>query len=534
MYDGMEANKAGVCRHLNRREFAKLTLGAAAGTFCATCGAARGASAMAGSSGGAEPSGRLGRTVRVRLQPVSLVRTTRIGTTRARELIKEVEGIAGRQDFVDVLAPIAIRRVKDLEKLQHEGITAFVLLTQPRDALVERLARLGKPVLPSWDEKGNPRIGPEICQQVKTAGGVCLYPQGEVEVTSALRALRAVALLSGMRVLMVGPLKWFRTEFLRAGKIGTTFAQWTPTELEDLSRIFGMRMLPEEPINAYFAAIEAADEGEAKEWAAKWASEMDIVKGKERLGENLVNYAKIHVAVRNLIKEHNAHALCVSCDCRPTDRTTVLGIDISAQTPEGNTYLNDFVPCWSAAQLIDEGIPWFCKGDTTQLMAISLAMGVSGRAALMGDVYRFSPQEEIEKLVRENIVLQRHDIAPPSMRAKGKRVQLTDMHNRGVGCCDFVEMAQGSTVTLLNVGRGKLEWRCYTGRVVWSKRGNVGPQGPVDNCCMEVAVRVKDAARVWEGLDGWVEHQVLVQGDWMRELEMLGQIYEAKVRNLDA
>jgi hypothetical protein len=431
-----------------------------------------------------------------------------------------LETVAAQQDSVDVLAPASVSRTQDLEKLQCENITAFVVAEQRDDNLLGELARLGKPVLPGWDAKGSPSLGRDLYDKVVAAGGKALYPQGEAELESALRALRAVELLQGMRVLMVGPLQWFRTGYLRAESV-----QWIPNELEELESRFGMKILPEEDMNAYFAAIEVADEKEAKYWAAEWARETDIVKS--RVKENLVTYARIYVAIRNLIKQRKADALCVSCDGRPTDRESVLGINLEG----GN--INEFVPCWSAALLLDEGIPWFCKGDTRQLVSISLLMGISGRPALMGDPYRASPKEEIEKLVAQNIHLQRHDIIPPSMGAKGKRMQLTDMHNRGVGCCGFVEMAEGSTVTLLEMDRWKTHWRCYTGQVVWSKLANLEPE-PHDQCCVEVAYRVKNARQVWEAQQSWSEHQVLVQGDWMPELEMLGRIYGTRVRNLDA
>jgi len=48
--------------------------------------------------------------------------------------------------------------------------------------------------------------------------------------------------------------------------------------------------------------------------------------------------------------------------------------------------------------------------------------------------------------------------------------------------------------------------------------GNGGPQPwsrEAENCCVEVAYRVKNAARVREAQKAWGEHQVLAQGDWI-------------------
>ena len=80
------------------------------------------------------------------------------------------------------------------------------------------------------------------------------------------------------------------------------------------------------------------------------------------------------------------------------------------------------------------------------------------------------------------------------LQLQGKRVQLADMHNRGVGYCNFVEMAAEQTVTLMEMNRWKTDWRCYTGRDLWSKLANMDPK-PHSQCCVEVACRGKNAGR---------------------------------------
>jgi hypothetical protein len=300
---------------------------------------------------------------------------------------------------------------------------------------------------------------------------------------------------------------------------------------------FGMRFLEEVNMNAYFEAIEQADEREAQSVAMKWAQEVDILK--ETVRRNLVIYARINLALKSLLAKYQANSLCVYCDEQPTDRKKVLGIDFTEYVPGTGKkgYLNESVPCWSYALLIDEGVPCFCKGDHQQLVSLSLLMGLSGEAGVMGDLYRATPPPEIERLIQENIVVQRHDLVPPSMGDRRKRVKLVDLHNRTVGCCNFMELKEGSPVTILNVNRAKSEWFYWTGEVLWTKRV---PDGiaeeyseEIDNCCQGIAVRVKNARRIQEVYAGIGGHQVLAHGDWTEHLELLGQVFNARVQNLD-
>jgi hypothetical protein len=483
------------------------------------------------------------KSLRVTLQPIVFDPKQRILARHPLDTLDRMRSVAQKHRFTDILPLKQVTAGGDFQTLDLQRISAFAVPAVPGAELMDRIARIGKPVVPFWNEQGRPSAGPELGAAVELHGGKAFCPSGVEEVERVLRVLRAMTLLRDMRVLTVGPVMRRRSD-----PDGDPCCRFSPTEYQDMRRDFGIRFLEELNQNAYFDAIEEADEKEAERVAERWAQETDSTS---RIRSQLSLYARIHLGLRNLLLEHNANSLCVMCDEWPTGRRKetrkVMGIDVFAGVPGvGNIrYINEFVPCWSYALLIDEGVPCFCKGDTKQLVSLSLLMGLSGGAGVMGDLYRGMPEAEIEQMVQQNIFVQRHDIAPPSMGDSRKRVKLLDMHNRQVGCTNFVELKEGSRLTVLDMNAAKKEWICFTGEVLWT-RSTPNPSGTysreIDNCSQGIALKVKNASRIrelkWGGVRPTLgsllgEHQVMAHGDWTKHLELLGGAFNARVRNLD-
>jgi hypothetical protein len=297
-----------------------------------------------------------------------------------------------------------------------------------------------------------------------------------------------------------------------------------------------MQFLEEREMNEFFEAIEQVEEDEAEQVAQQWRQEAELAE--ENVRRNLTLYARVYLGLRNLLAAHGGNSLCEMCDEWPTgERHACMGIDCWAEPGPGRRCVNEFVPCWAYALLIDEGIPCYCKGDLKQLVAISLLMGLSGGAAVMGDAYRGMPPDEMRRLMEQNIWVQRHDLVPPSMVDNRKRVHLVDMHYREVGCANFGELEEGRVVTGLYMDVTKREWYSYTGEVLWTKRDREGrPEqysSAVDNCSEGIAFQVKNAVRIHECLAAKADHQVLALGDWTKHLELLAPLYQAHVENLD-
>ena len=150
---------------------------------------------------------------------------------------------------------------------------------------------------------------------------------------------------------------------------------------------------------------------------------------------------------------------------------------------------------------------------------MSILMGLSGEAALMGNLFANTTHEDIE----DNVIVINHDVVPPSMGAKGKRMRLRDFHATGKGLTGFVELEEGRKVTVVGMDRNARRLWYSSGEVVWTE--------DTVHCRTSIGVKVKDAKRI--GRESFGHHQALTCGDWTEELEMLGKVLKLEVHRLD-
>ena len=423
--------------------------------------------------------------------------------------------------LVEYLAPAKIYTAGDFVQFKMQNFSAFAVSTVPSAYQMSVLAEFGKPVVPFWDAAGHPSAGPELRAAAERHGVPGFCPNGVEEVERVQRALRAITFMRSMRVLPVGPV-WQRSTRPDDAEL----SRFSPTEYEDMQRIFGMQFLEEREINEFFEAIEQADENEVQQVVQQWREETEFAE--PNISKGLILYARVYLALRDLLAVHGSNCLLHMCD-EPVkgDRCTCMGLDFWAPVPVeiGRTVWGcEFVPCWAYALLVDEGIPLCCKGATKSLVAVSLLMGLSGGAAIVeGGIS--TPQEDL--------LVQMPDLIPPSMLDSRKPVQLADMHHRGVGCTNFGELEEGRLVTGLLVDASKREWYTCTGEVLWTKReqgrypgeGNPGAEG--------FALRVKNAPRIRACHRTTGSHLVVALGDWTKHLEVLAPAFQAHVHNLD-
>ena len=167
---------------------------------------------------------------------------------------------------------------------------------------------------------------------------------------------------------------------------------------------------------------------------------------------------------------------------------------------------------------MDEGIPCGCEGDTSALISMASLMGISGSSSLMGNLFANTTHEDI----KNNVIVINHDVVPPSMGADGKRMKLRDFHAMEKGLTGFVELEEGSSVTVAGMDREARKLWCSSGKVAWTK--------DTVHCRTSIGVNVENAKRI--GKDSFGHHQALVYGDWTDELEMLSNVLEIEIRRL--
>ena len=66
---------------------------------------------------------------------------------------------------------------------------------------------------------------------------------------------------------------------------------------------------------------------------------------------------------------------------------------------------------------------------------MSLLMGISNQAVMMGNLNENATHEDLEK----NIIVINHDVLPPSMACKGCQYRIMDFHATGKGLTGFAD-----------------------------------------------------------------------------------------------
>ena len=443
------------------------------------------------------------------LQPITIGRLWDSSATMSEDQAKAMAALASKYPMLTVLPARHIDSVSDLEQLPGR-VSAYILGRIPMNlGLLHRLSALGKPIIgSSLNDRGFPQlmIKSYMYQAIEQENGLFLYPRDENAMTAILNALRGVNFLQSLRLAYYTTVEKFKPPYSVAFGI---------PDSDTLMRRFGLD-LTLFPIEEYYDAVESIDAAAAHKTAHEWLIRYHIDDSRE---ERMDVYARVYLAAKQVLAMRQSNGLCMHCDSIPRNRTNCCGIALPGE-------MNEFVPCWTYALLIDEGIPAFCKGDMAQMLTMSLLMGITGQPNLMGDMYRFGDNQN---LMADNIITITHDLIPPSMSDPTQPITLRDMHGRKRGLTGVVQLTPGSTVTVAGMDRDMERlWFCH-GTVQWTK--DIAAERNIDSCRNSVAVQVANAEYIVRNHLG--EHQILCYGDWTPALTIAGQLLGISVRNLD-
>ena len=378
--------------------------------------------------------------------------------------------------FVEVLPEISVAPGGQEIRQVTSSEADVLVVSGGRSDTIRFLVQFGKAILPRWDNWGyvwNIRYLP--AKDVYT-----FTPFGAQEVRSILRALYAKKFLQEMRVLYLGDLP------------SHTVSQ-SNYNFSSMRKKFGT-LLMHRSLTKYVTAVDQASEAAASQVAASWINEYHL--SAETI-YNLEKYAKIYVALRELLQKEKANALTMDC----------------ANLPSA-----EYVPCFSVSRLIDEGIVWACEGDISALLAMAILMSVSGEAALMGNIFENNTHQDIEN----NIIVINHEILPPSMRCSDCQLTLHDFHGTGKGLTGYANLTSSAWVTLFGLSYDSNEAWVIPGKIAWTEN--------TVHCRVSVGVKVDDAKRVAKAIGG--HHQALVYGDWREEIKLVSQLLEIKLYEL--
>lgn len=357
-------------------------------------------------------------------------------------------------DFVRIEEPFVVAEHRDLRRLRREldyDIDAILLRTRGAVPLVVRtISMLGIPILRGADP-------------------------------DTLRALRVRRFLR-------------ESKFLYIGEIPSFSAPKGPWDFAVIEERLGLRARHIET-GEFFRVFDSIPESEAKGVLELWARDFErVVEPSE---EDLLNAAKIYLALKRLCEREDANAIAINCGRFTEERP--------------------LVPCLAFAKLIDEGIVCACEGDVTATISALILHAVSGRPVMMGNFGYRPGMFEAE----EGEVTIEHDVLPPSM-ATGRLV-VRDYHGRRFGVTGYADVRR-EPVTLLNVDTSLDKMMVIEGRVKRSEDGT--------HCRVIVHIEVDgDVERIPEILVG-SQHVSMTFGHWLSALRRAGELLGMEVLSL--
>ncbi len=197
-------------------------------------------------------------------------------------------------------------------------------------------------------------------------------------------------------------------------------------------------------IDAFMGAYQAANEGAAREQADAWFAGAERIEAREAIEPDIVEIAKVYLAIRQMIDEAGANAFTI--DCRDWDELTM------------EKFGRFYGPCMSLTTLRFDGIPAACEGDVCGLLGLCALTYVSGLPAFLGNIGRVNPDE--------GWIAVEHASAAPNMDGSRDELAgywLTDYQNRGTGCASYCSVPAGFDATVARFDRNLESISFFTG-----------------------------------------------------------------------
>lgn len=387
--------------------------------------------------------------------------------------------------LIELLPPLEVERKKGVRNISEEmdailigGARAYFA----KEEILDEIASLNKPLIADWDNWGYSIYYGRVSKFRfgKYSDVKYFIPTGANDLLSLLSALRSWKILRKLRVIYIGEYP------------SCTVSIPESVTFDYIREKIGVEILHLDQAQ-YLEALKNVENEEAEKIAEKWRESFEIVDDREqRLGE----YGKIYVAIKNLIEKYNADAFTIDCLALPGEK--------------------EYQPCLAFSLLIDEGIPCSCEGDLPALFTLTMLMGISGKAGLMGNLNVNVTHTEIEN----NVITINHDIVPPSYACPGYNFKIRDFHGSGKGTTPYTVLLEYADVTLAGISWDMDNLWTTRGKVLWTRDGTEDTGA----CRVCIGVKVKDAKKIVREAFG--HHQVLVYGDYTEELEKLAKLLD--------
>lgn len=418
-------------------------------------------------------------------EDMSVEAETKIADEAFISAIKQLEGIT---DEITLLPALDIRYdekfvvdEKFYDKIEEDlDKVDFFLCMNWR---IPKLERYKKTVVIM--QNGNEGIDfAAYCRSIGISAYVAMDLQDVNEIAHLLWVKKAVA---NTRALV-----------LSAASLPTFGIQSLIRDPEILRQKYGFEVV-KLPFNSIMKYMDEITDEEAKPIADK------IVNGAKDVKVNtdyFINDIKYYLAAKKMMEVYQCNAFSTSCHELCT-----------SEIPQARK----FTPCMTHSLLKDEGYPSGCEEDLNALMAMLVMQYDAGRPAFMGN-----PNFETEEMIRIH-----HAVPALNMNGYNKcsmDYKLWAFTGQGFGGKLQVDFAQNEE-DFVTLGRFN-----PAGDTICLKVGKV-LKSEFDEyyCSPYYYIQMDDARKYMHSLAGFGHHQVLIFGDYLKELKQLGEIMGYKV-----
>jgi L-fucose isomerase-like protein len=269
------------------------------------------------------------------------------------------------------------------------------------------------------------------------------------------------------------------------------YLRWyTFPDLELLRRKTGIEFIPVE-LRTLVEKVKEVDPATARALAEQWRGAARDTVGPPM--EGIVQAAAAYVAMEKILTSHGATAMTINC------------LEFTQSRKFRGEITN---PCMAMTHLRDMGVPSACEMDIPAMVTMLFLGFLAHKPTFLGNVVRADPDANAIKLS--------HCILPTRMHGFDKEPVpyiLRDFHGSD-GVTAFTEAPRGIQVTLARAQRN-LE------RVV-AVKGEIVECRDTVFCRNTLTIRIEDVRAFIEQAEG--NHHVLVFGDYLKDLEVLGRV----------
>lgn len=402
-----------------------------------------------------------------------------------KQAVKELEKAEGNIEFLDPIdarydekfvvgEDVFAQIEKDIDKVDF-----FVTMNWR----IPKLERYKKPVV--IIQNGNEGIDfAAYCRSIGVEAYVAMDIKDFNEIAHLLWVRKAVA---NTRALV-----------LTAGSQPTFGIQSLIRDPEILRQRYGMEIV-KMPFQSIFPYMDQITDEEAKPIADK------LINGSKETKVNtdwFINDIKYYLAAKKMMDVYQCNAFSTSCHELCT-----------SEIPQNRK----FTPCVCHSILKDEGIPSGCEEDLNALLAMTIMQYAANRPAFMGN-----PSHETDELLKIH-----HAVPALCMNGYGTtplNYKLWAFTGQGFGGklqVDFTEN-KSNKVTLARFNPAGDTMCVKIGEVIRSEYEEL-------YCSPYYYIKMDDARTYMHNLAGFGHHQVLIFGDYEKELKEIAKIMKFNI-----